>query len=225
MTIALQTITSIFKSKTVYCNQNMIKNSSFIIGITTLIFAGIIGTTFGKEIGNEISGKLFQNTGTKPEIVSTTGLTQAHKDGHIQSCVQSGGNQKYCECTFEYIKDKITPEELKEYAKEYQVNPVLPDIFKDALAECISKAEQSSTSTSIQNQPADTALKIEKCKVTAKNVDIWDENIKIAEQWNQINAGLKAQGIIPTQEDALKFYNENIEKYRNKLYEDCLNKI
>ncbi len=70
-----------------------------------------------------------------------------------------------------------------------------------------------------------TDLEIEKCKIASENASVWDETTRIAEEWNQINAGLRAQGIIPTQEDTVKFYNENVEKYRNKLYEDCLNKI
>lgn len=109
-----------------------------VIGVITLVIAGALGSTIGKEVGTKVYNKLFHEE-SRPKVISKTGLTQALKEGHIKGCVNSGGNETYCECTFEQIKDKISLAEYKKLADEYKVNQVLSPIFQKAMIACVTK--------------------------------------------------------------------------------------
>lgn len=86
----------------------------FGIGIATALLAGI----YGKEIGSGVS-KYIGITKNNSEAVSKTGLSVVHKEVYIKSCIASGANKSYCDCTFDEIKDLYSPNDFERLKREY----------------------------------------------------------------------------------------------------------
>lgn len=220
-------VTALFKSfRKVDGSKAEKKNGlTFIILIVALIIASSIGGVIGKEAGSEIFSNLFQGRDIKPEIISKTGFTQVHKDAHIQGCIQSGGSDSYCECTFEHIKDKITPGDLKVLLENYQLSNELPDIVVKSRNVCISEPnslqkETSQTSVS-PNSNKNTVLEIEKCRIDSKNIDLE----KVGKSFeNTVNQMVK-DGIQLSNDQIKKMYDDYIQNAKDSKYKNCLDEL
>ena len=97
-------------------------------------FVALIASTFGEELGQAISEVILGNPPTK--VVSSTGFTELHKEAHIKGCVQAGSNETYCICTFNEIKDVMSPSDMTRITKDYQATKQLPQIMIDAMQKC-----------------------------------------------------------------------------------------
>lgn len=100
----------------------------------TIILILLLASTIGKEIGNEVS----KTMGISPSAPATsqTELGETQRKAWVDSCVNEGATNTYCECTFKFIKERMTVAQLMAAMKETSTTGKIDPRFKQAFQNC-----------------------------------------------------------------------------------------
>ena len=107
---------------------------SFMVMVATLVFV-VVASVFGQLLGGGIF-RWFSGLIRGEKIVSTTGLTESHRNAFFEECVKKGSSSERCGCIFNNLKDDISLRDLRELADETKNFEDFSDEIEDAIQSC-----------------------------------------------------------------------------------------
>lgn len=72
-------------------------------------------------------------------ITSSTGIVnEEYKKAFVEACASEPpvGNYAFCECSYDYMDDRLTDKEMLDMASEYVKTEQTPEIMNRAVASC-----------------------------------------------------------------------------------------
>lgn len=113
--------------------SNKMKAALFIFGAIFMI--GLFGSSNQptKVIKETV---VVTPTASPTKTPETTDTTVVIYEAYIKGCINGGVTWAYCDCTFDYLHERMTDAEMLEMSVAMNANGDIPDVLVNAAASC-----------------------------------------------------------------------------------------
>jgi hypothetical protein len=107
------------------------KKENILKGVVIGIVACVIFILGGLMLSSNES--VQEVTQDKPE------QSKVFKEEYMKGCITEGATYAYCDCTYDFMENKVGYKKLVELSIEFMETNKLPDIMLEAVSVCLSE--------------------------------------------------------------------------------------
>jgi hypothetical protein len=110
-------------------------NRKIKIALFIFLVLFMIGATSGRQKATEPTPTAIP-TASPTKTPETTDTTVVIYEAYIKGCTNGGVTWAYCDCTFDYLHERMTDAEMLEMSVAMNANGDIPDVLVNAAASC-----------------------------------------------------------------------------------------
>lgn len=84
---------------------------------------------------SRISGNLMGKSAAQIELQESS-MTEQYRDLWVKACMAKNSESKYCNCTFDYIRDKLSQAEVVKANKDFEETGLMDNRIVEAAQYC-----------------------------------------------------------------------------------------